>query len=58
METVVSSSHSDSAAVVNETVQHADGRVELKDLRCIESSSLYNHDLAPIPVSKTQLVYI
>lgn len=33
------------------TIQHPDGRVELTDQGCISSSSLYNHDLAPIPVS-------
>jgi NCS1 family nucleobase:cation symporter-1 len=33
-------------------VQHADGRVELRSTAGIESSSLYNHDLAPVPVSQ------
>ncbi len=34
---------------MNETIQHEDGRVELKDdaLREIEGSALYNEDLAP-----------
>jgi NCS1 family nucleobase:cation symporter-1 len=32
-------------------VEQPDGRVELQDDRCITGSSLYNHDLAPIPVS-------
>ena len=37
-----------------ETIQHADGRVELKSeaLREIETSPLYNEDLAPVPVEK------
>ena len=35
----------------NETT-HADGRVELIDARRIEASPLYNHDLAPVPVSE------
>ena len=34
----------------NETT-HPDGRVELIDARRIEASPLYNHDLAPVPVS-------
>ena len=39
---------------MTETIQHNDGRVELKDeaLREIEGSALYNHDLAPVPVEK------
>jgi NCS1 family nucleobase:cation symporter-1 len=37
-----------------ETIQHEDGRVELNDeaLRSIETSTLYNDDLAPVPVAK------
>ena len=37
-----------------ETIQHDDGRVELKEeaLREIEASPLYNEDLAPVPVAK------
>ncbi len=37
-----------------ETIQHSDGRVELRDeaLHEIESSPLYNNDLAPVPVAK------
>jgi NCS1 family nucleobase:cation symporter-1 len=35
-----------------EVVQHADGRVELRDHSSISSSPLYNHDLAPVPVAK------
>jgi NCS1 family nucleobase:cation symporter-1 len=31
---------------------HADGRVELRDTARIERSPLYNHDLAPVPVSR------
>jgi nucleobase:cation symporter-1, NCS1 family len=34
----------------NEVV-HPDGRVELRDTTRIESSPLYNHDLAPVPLS-------
>lgn len=39
---------------MTETIQHADGRVEMKEeaLREIESSPLYNEDLAPVPVAK------
>lgn len=39
---------------MSETTQHADGRVELQPhaLNEIEKSSLYNHDLAPVPVPK------
>jgi NCS1 family nucleobase:cation symporter-1 len=33
-------------------IHHADGRVELADTRRIESSPLYNHDLAPVPLSR------
>lgn len=38
----------------DETIQHADGRVELREdaLREIENSPLYNEDLAPVPVEK------
>ncbi len=37
-----------------ETIQHADGRVELdeRSLKEIEGSALYNEDLAPVPVAK------
>ena len=37
-----------------ETIQHADGRVELNEdaLKDIETSPLYNEDLAPVPVEK------
>lgn len=37
-----------------ETIQHEDGRVELREaaLREIERSSLYNEDLAPVPIEK------
>ena len=37
-----------------ETIQHADGRVELREeaAREIESSPLYNEDLAPVPVER------
>ena len=38
----------------SETIQHEDGRVELKEeaLRDIEGSPIYNDDLAPVPVSR------
>jgi nucleobase:cation symporter-1, NCS1 family len=35
-----------------ETIQHPDGRVELKDYESVSSSPLYNEDLAPVPVRK------
>ena len=37
-----------------ETIEHADGRVELTPsaLEKVEHSPLYNHDLAPVPISK------
>ena len=39
---------------MSETIQHEDGRVELREeaLREIEMSPLYNEDLAPVPVEK------
>ncbi len=39
---------------MSETIQHIDGRVDLRAeaLREIESSPLYNEDLAPVPVEK------
>lgn len=38
----------------SETIQHEDGRVELKEdvVRELEGSPLYNEDLAPVPVAK------
>jgi len=38
--------------MINTTIQHPDGRVELTEegLRDIVSSPLYNVDLAPVPV--------
>jgi NCS1 family nucleobase:cation symporter-1 len=36
----------------NEVIYHSDGRVELRDRAAIESSPLYNEDLAPVPVAK------
>lgn len=33
-------------------ISHADGRVELRSPEALEASPLYNHDLAPVPVSK------
>jgi nucleobase:cation symporter-1, NCS1 family len=38
--------------VTTTEVAHADGRVELADTRHIESSPLYNDDLAPVPIAK------
>jgi NCS1 family nucleobase:cation symporter-1 len=37
-----------------ETIQHDDGRVELREevLRELESSPIYNEDLAPVPVAR------
>jgi len=35
-----------------ETIQHEDGRVELRNPEVIEHSRLYSEDLAPVPVSK------
>jgi len=39
---------------MTETIQHSDGRVELREeaFKEIESSPLYNEDLAPVPVGK------
>jgi NCS1 family nucleobase:cation symporter-1 len=37
---------------VNDEIQHADGRVELRDPDALIASPLYNHDLAPVPVAK------
>ncbi len=36
----------------SDTIRHTDGRVELRDHSSIESSPLYNEDLAPAPVAK------
>ena len=33
-------------------IHHEDGRVELRDTTRIQSSPLYNHDLAPVPVER------
>lgn len=35
-----------------ETILHIDGRVELRDYSTINTSPLYNEDLAPVPVAK------
>ena len=35
-----------------ETISHADGRVELRSPETLHGSSLYNEDLAPVPVAK------
>ena len=37
---------------MSETIQHEDGRVELRDHRAIEGSRLYSEDLAPVPISR------
>jgi nucleobase:cation symporter-1, NCS1 family len=36
----------------DEVIRHADGRVELRDAAAIESSPLFSHDLAPVPVAR------
>ena len=36
----------------SETINHPDGRVELRDYAAINTSPLYNEDLAPVPVAK------
>ena len=38
----------------SETIQHDDGRAELREevVRELESSPLYNEDLAPVPVAR------
>jgi NCS1 family nucleobase:cation symporter-1 len=43
---------SSATAGTGNEIHHADGRVELKDLARVEASPLYNHDLAPVPVSQ------
>ena len=35
-----------------QTITHADGRVELRDPEALRDSPLFNHDLAPVPVAK------
>ena len=35
-----------------ETIQHPDGRVELRDLSALTASPLYNEDLAPVPIQQ------
>ncbi|HEY9685287.1 MAG TPA: NCS1 family nucleobase:cation symporter-1 [Oculatellaceae cyanobacterium] len=37
--------------VCGNIVEHRDGRVDVKDERPLKESSLYNHDLAPVPVA-------
>ena len=37
---------------IQETLQHPDGRVELRDHAAIQASPLYNEDLAPVPHSQ------
>jgi NCS1 family nucleobase:cation symporter-1 len=41
-----------SANVEAEVMEHADGRVELRDYATINRSPLYNEDLAPVPVAQ------
>src|SRR5690242_1848812 len=36
----------------SQDIEHADGRVELRDPDAIAASPLYNHDLAPVAVSR------
>src|SRR5947208_3389333 len=38
--------------MIDPIIQHEDGRVELQTTAAIESSPLYNHDLAPVPVAR------
>ncbi|HMY74380.1 MAG TPA: cytosine permease, partial [Blastocatellia bacterium] len=38
--------------LADETVNHPDGRVELRDHSTIKASPLYNEDLAPVPVGR------
>ena len=37
---------------MSDTISHPDGRVELSAPETLEESSLYNHDLAPVPIAK------
>jgi len=37
---------------IDQTIEHADGRVELSSPEALEKSPLYNEDLAPVPVAK------
>ncbi|HEX7418961.1 MAG TPA: nitrate reductase, partial [Thermoanaerobaculia bacterium] len=37
---------------MTETIQHEDGRVELRDPESIRGSRFYSEDLAPVPVAK------
>ncbi|OAV84588.1 hypothetical protein PTTG_31170, partial [Puccinia triticina 1-1 BBBD Race 1] len=40
--------------IMSETIQHADGRIELQPeaLESIKREPLYNEDLAPVPIEK------
>src|SRR5712691_372440 len=40
------------STIMPETIQHADGRVELLDRDSIKGSRLYSEDLAPVPVAQ------
>ncbi len=37
---------------MGDTIEHEDGRVELRAPEALEGSALYNEDLAPVPVAK------
>jgi len=37
---------------MSETIQHPDGRVELRDHESIKESRLYSEDLAPVPIAQ------
>ena len=37
---------------VDETIQHPDGRVELRNEESLHDSPLYNEDLAPVPIAR------
>ena len=39
-------------SICQNIVEHRDGRVDVKDERPLQASSLYNHDLAPVPVAR------
>ncbi|HEY8225309.1 MAG TPA: NCS1 family nucleobase:cation symporter-1 [Pyrinomonadaceae bacterium] len=37
---------------MSDTIEHPDGRVELRDVSSVSSSPIYNEDLAPVPVAR------
>jgi NCS1 family nucleobase:cation symporter-1 len=43
---------SEGGSVPDPVIRHDDGRVELQSIRDLESSPLYNPDLAPVPVAR------